>query len=107
MKITSPIDNPVAISNNVAATVAKNAPTAATVAKSDSAKSTQSAGVAVTVSKLARSLEAGSGASSDIDMTKVNAMRTAIAQKTYKVNPEVIADRLLSNAQEVLQRTRI
>ena len=107
MKITSPTDNPVAVSNSTAATVAKNTTTAATVAKSDSAKSTGSAGVAVTVSTLARSLEAGSGASSDIDTAKVNAMRTAIAQKTYKVNPEVIADRLLSNAQELLKRTRV
>ncbi|RUP23841.1 MAG: flagellar biosynthesis anti-sigma factor FlgM, partial [Curvibacter sp.] len=40
----------------------------------------------------------------DIDMDKVNAVRSAIDNGTYKVNAGAIADKLLSNAQEVLQR---
>jgi len=107
MKISPPIDNPVAISTNAALT-AKNAPMASTLAKSDASKSTQSAGVAVTVSSMARSLEAtGSSESPDVDMNKVNAVRTAISQGTYQVNPEAIADKLLSNAGEMLQRNRV
>jgi negative regulator of flagellin synthesis FlgM len=39
-------------------------------------------------------------------MTKVSAMREAIAQGSFAVNPEAIADKLLSNAQEILQRSR-
>ncbi len=107
MKISQPIDNPVAISTNAALT-AKSAPMAGALAKSDATKSTQAAGVAVTVSSMARSLEAaGSSETPDVDTAKVNAMRSAIAQGTYKVNPEAIADKLLSNAGEMLQRSRV
>ena len=107
MKINPPIDNPVAISTNAALT-ARNAPAAVVQAKSDASKSTQSAGVAVTVSSMARSLEAaGSSETPDVDMDKVNAVRTAIAQGTFTVNPQAIADKLLSNAGEMLQRSRI
>jgi negative regulator of flagellin synthesis FlgM len=107
MKISQPIDNPVAISTNAALT-AKSAPMAGTLAKSDAPKSTQPAGVAVTMSSMARSLEAtGSSEAPDVDTAKVNAVRSAIAQGTYKVNPEAIADKLLSNAGEMLQRSRI
>jgi negative regulator of flagellin synthesis FlgM len=41
-------------------------------------------------------------AASDINMDKVNAVRAAIADGTYTVNPGAIADKLLSNAQEML-----
>lgn len=107
MKISTPIDNPVAISTNAALT-AKSAPMAGVLVKSDASKSTQAAGVAVTVSSMARSLEAaGSSEAPDVDTAKVNAVRSAIAQGTYQVNPEAIADKLLSNAGEMLQRGRI
>jgi negative regulator of flagellin synthesis FlgM len=46
------------------------------------------------------------GDAPEVDMGKVNAVRNAIAEGTYVVNPEVIADKLLSNAQEMLQRNR-
>jgi len=107
MKISQPIDNPVAISTNAALT-AKSAPMAGAVARSDAPKNTPAASVAVTVSRMARSLEAaGSSATPDVDMAKVNAVRSAMAQGTYKVNPEAIADKLLSNAGEMLQRNRV
>ena len=63
------------------------------------------AGVPVTVSAAARSLEApalGSG----IDEAKVAAVRAAIADGSFKVSSEAIADKLLANAQEVLSRVR-
>jgi flagellar biosynthesis anti-sigma factor FlgM len=64
-------------------------------------------GVAVTVSSLTRSMEAaGTFDAPDVDMTKVGAMREAIAKGSFAVNPEAIADKLLSNAQEILQRSR-
>ena len=64
------------------------------------------AGVDVTVSELARALEqTGVSSGADVDMEKVNAMRQAIEQNTYRVNPEAIADKLLANAQEMLNRT--
>ena len=80
---------------------------AVATASADASKSTQSAGVAVTVSTLARTLGASKATeAADVDMAKVNSVRSAIAQGTYVVNPEVIADKLLANAQEMLNRTR-
>lgn len=108
MKISQPSDNPTAVSSNLSALAVKNGPAASTLAKQTATKSTQSAGVSVTVSTLARSLDAsGMGEAPDVDMGKVNIMRSAIAEGTYKVNPEVIADRLLSGAQDMLPRNRL
>ncbi|MFZ4625039.1 MAG: flagellar biosynthesis anti-sigma factor FlgM [Rhodoferax sp.] len=108
MKISQTPDNPVAISNNAASLAAKNGSAASTIARTSAVKSTPSAGVAVTVSNATRSLKAdGTGAPPDIDMAKVSAMRSAIANGTFKVNPEAIADKMLSNAGEMLQRSRV
>jgi negative regulator of flagellin synthesis FlgM len=75
-----------------------------------SAKATKDAasrGVAVTVSTLAKTLElANRGEGADVDLDKVNSIRLAIDQGTYAVNPQAIADKLLSNAQEMLTRAR-
>ena len=62
-------------------------------------------GVGVTVSAQARALEQA-GSSADVDAEKVNAVRQAIDQKTYTVNPEAIADKLLANAREMLDASR-
>lgn len=63
------------------------------------------AGVPVTVSAAARSLEV-SAAGSGIDEAKVAAVRAAIADGTFTVNAGAIADKMLSNAQEILSRFR-
>lgn len=64
------------------------------------------AGVAVTVSKEARAMkQVHRSDAPEIDMAKVNAVRTAIEQGTYVVNPAAIADKLLTNAQEMLEKT--
>jgi negative regulator of flagellin synthesis FlgM len=42
----------------------------------------------------------------DIDTAKVASVKSAIQDGTYVVNPEAIADKLLSNAQEMLNRTK-
>lgn len=107
MKINQPPDLPVALSNHAAALATKNGSAASTLAKSSAIKNTQSAGVAVSVSSLARALEASNrGETPDVDTNKVDAVRSAIAQGTFAVNPEAIADKLLSNAQEMLTRSR-
>ena len=63
-------------------------------------------GVGVTVSETARALEqAGVSSEAEIDAAKVEAVRQAIASNTYQVNPEAIADKLLANAQEMLNRS--
>ncbi len=107
MKISQPPDNTVALNSNAHAMAAKNGVAANALPKTPVNKGAQPAGVAVTVSPLARSLEVAEGAAaSDIDSAKVDAVRTAISQGTYVVNPEAIADKLLSNAQEMLTRNR-
>ena len=65
-------------------------------------------GVAVSVSSQARALGGAAAASSanDIDHAKVEAFRTAIAQGTFAPNPEAIADKLLANAKEMLDRVQ-
>lgn len=107
MKIGQPSDNSVS-SNTTQAALPKAAQGASANATATAAKSTQSAGVAVTVSSLARTLEVSKrGEVADVDMAKVNAVRAAIQQGTFVVNPEAIADKLLSNAQEMLGRSKI
>lgn len=65
------------------------------------------AGVAVTVSSRARELgRTDLDSTADIDMDKVNAVRAAIAQGTYKVDAGAIADKLLGSARELLGKSR-
>ncbi|MDE2615431.1 MAG: flagellar biosynthesis anti-sigma factor FlgM [Burkholderiales bacterium] len=105
MKVGQPADlpkvsTPPAAASGAAAPAKKEAAATATSTASSS-------GVAVTVSTTVRSLEqANRSEAADIDTEKVNAVRQAIKDGTYVVNPEVIADKLLSNAQEMLNRTQ-
>ena len=64
-------------------------------------------GANVTVSNLALRMERTRASDApDVDIDKVNAVRQAIEQKTFVVNPGVIADKMLANAREMLNRTR-
>jgi negative regulator of flagellin synthesis FlgM len=64
------------------------------------------AGASVTVSGLARGLDKSSATEPEVDVEKVNAMKQAIADKSYSVNAEAIADKLLANAKEMLQSSK-
>ncbi len=108
MKIGQPSDNSIQIHSGNAAVTQKagQGASASTAATTNASQGTRSAGVAVTVSTLARGLEkTGRGEAADIDTQKVASVRSAIQDGTYVVNPEAIADKLLSNAQEMLDRT--
>jgi len=109
MTIIKPTDNQAAISSLAASLPAKSgAASGAQVKPAVPAKSAPVPGVAVTVSSLARSMEVdGSNETADVDQAKVSAVKQAIADGTYVVNPGVIADKLLSNAQEMLQRSSV
>ena len=75
--------------------------------KAESKSEAKTSGVQVSISKQAQALDrAQEAGDSDIDMAKVEAVRSQIQQGTYQVNPEAIADKLLANAQEMLQRTK-
>lgn len=66
----------------------------------------KAAGAPVSFSSAARGLEPTSRSTSDFDVDRVNAMRAAIANGTFQFNPQVVADRMLSNAYEVLSHAR-
>lgn len=101
MKIGQTNDLPVALSQNSQANAAKASPEAANAVRNER----KTPGVDVKVSSLARGLEKAGSAEPEVDVEKVKAIRQAIADKTYTVNPEAIAEKLLANARDMLQRT--
>ncbi len=61
-------------------------------------------GAPVTVSRMASAMvESRQVSAADVDQKKVDAVRSAIEKKTFKVNAEAIADKMLANAEEMLQ----
>ena len=60
------------------------------------------AGVTVTLSPTASQALAGGGSSDVFNAEKVEAMKQAIADGSFKVNAEAIADKMLANAAEML-----
>jgi negative regulator of flagellin synthesis FlgM len=81
---------------------AEHAP-ASTQATGAAAQTGQPAGVQLTLSATTQSSPAGGvGDSAVFNAEKVEAMRQAIANGTFRVNPEAIADKLLANAAEML-----
>jgi negative regulator of flagellin synthesis FlgM len=72
------------------------------------AKPQPAAGVTVTLSSsTTQALSGAGGAGSDVfNSEKVAAMKAAIADGSFKVNPEAIADKMLSNAAEMLSSSR-
>jgi negative regulator of flagellin synthesis FlgM len=63
-------------------------------------------GVAVVITNTAKSMSKDAvNQAAAIDTKKVEAMKAAIQDGSFTVNPEAIADKLLSNAQEMLSTT--
>jgi negative regulator of flagellin synthesis FlgM len=87
---------------------AKQAKTAATAAGgiAASVSSAAAAGVPVTFSTAARALEQTSRNQGDFNAGKVKEVRAAIENGTFKVDAEVIADKMLANTQEFLSRVQ-
>lgn len=106
MKIGPPTDNSARVGTTAQPVPQTSGQSSGTPA-APAGKRAPASGVAVTVSTLARTLEAAAAAeASDIDSEKVESVKTAIQQGTYTVNAEAIADKLLANAQEMLNRSR-
>ncbi|MDY0105518.1 MAG: flagellar biosynthesis anti-sigma factor FlgM [Giesbergeria sp.] len=105
MKIGQKPELPGAIAQ---AAPAKQAKTAAPAAGGVAAgvASAAAAGVPVTFSTAARALEQTSRNQGDFDAGKVKAIRSAIESGSFKVDAEVIADKMLANTQEFLTRVQ-
>lgn len=100
MKIGNPADK-----RNVAASEKASAPAKA-------AEAAKQAGVAGTAADPSAKVELSNAASlmanpsaADFDAEKVERISQAIADGSFQVNAEVIADKLIANAQELLPKT--
>mmetsp|Transcript_11696 Transcript_11696/g.20597 ORF Transcript_11696/g.20597 Transcript_11696/m.20597 type:complete len:107 (-) Transcript_11696:176-496(-) len=105
MKIGQKPELPGALAQTGLAKQAKSPASAAEGATKD-ALAVSTAGVPVTVSMAARALDQTSRTTGDFDAGKVKAVRAAIDKGEFSVDAEAIADKLLSNAQEILSRSR-
>lgn len=103
MKIGQQPELPSTLAQTGSARQAKNTPSAAEGAVKG-AMTAPAAGVPVTVSSAARALEQTGRSQGDFDAGKVKSVRAAIDKGTFSVNADAIADKLLSNAQEMLGR---
>lgn len=74
--------------------------TANSSGKTSSATGSTSESAKVTLSTVASGLMSVEG---EFDAEKVSSVKQAIDNGTYKINPEVIADKLISNARDLLQ----
>jgi negative regulator of flagellin synthesis FlgM len=64
------------------------------------------AGVTVTLSSTSQSMATGGSSSEVFNADKVASMKQAIANGSFQVNAEAIADKMLSNAAEMLSAGR-
>ena len=106
MKIGNPADKPAThpvAGTHAAAAEAAKAGTAASVAAP--AAGAAAASAKVELSSTASTLLSG-GASGEFDAHKVARVSESIANGTFKVNPEAIADKLIANAQELLSKVQ-
>ncbi len=87
-------------STRIADSTAARQPDAATIGPAEGSAKLE-------LSSTATTMLAGTAASSaDFDAAKVDRISRAIADGSFKVNPEAIADRLISNAEELLRGSR-
>ncbi|WP_293660701.1 flagellar biosynthesis anti-sigma factor FlgM [Rhodoferax sp. OV413] len=108
MKIGQPSDLTASVASTASSAAQKAATSsnAAANASTNASQSTSSSGVALTVSTAAKALEKPvRNDVADVDMAKVQSVRASIQDGSFQVNAEAIADKLLSNAQEMLNRT--
>ena len=104
MKIGNPADKRTLAPADPAATAAKSAGTPAEQAAAAAAPAAD-ASVKVQLSSGAEALRAGSDGA-EFDAAKVDRIARAIADGSYQVNAEAIADKLIANAQELLGKVQ-
>ncbi len=101
------IGNPADISNTAAPAATASAAAASTAAPgalTTAIPAQADASAKIQLSSAASTLLTGS-ATPEFDAEKVARISKAIDDGSFKINPEVIADKLISNAQELLSKT--
>jgi negative regulator of flagellin synthesis FlgM len=100
MKIGNPAEKPaLAVVPHPTPAANGGAPAASAIpAKADASASIQLSSAASTLLT--------SGATAEFDTEKVARLAKAIAAGTFQINPEAIADKLISNAQELLSKVK-
>ena len=89
-----------------AATASASAPAAANLPANDAnGNASASASATIALSSTAASL-LSSGVNAEFDAEKVASISAAIDNGSFKINPEAIADKLISNAQELLTQAK-
>ncbi len=87
-------------------TAANNTPKAEPNAAQVATSAASNAGVSVVLTSTSRTQAKDPvNQAAEIDSKKVEAMKAAIQDGSFTVNPEAIADKLLSNAQEMFRTT--
>ncbi len=76
------------------------------VGKSQGSASPTGSGVTVTLSPQSQTLATQSASTDTFDSGKVEAIKASIANGSFQVNAEAIADKLLANASEMLSASR-
>jgi negative regulator of flagellin synthesis FlgM len=105
MKIGHPADKPLpAPAAGTPAASAEAAKASAGVA-AGAATPTVDASATVALSSTASTL-LSSGGAGEFDADKVSRIAGAIADGSFKINPEAIADKLIANAQELLTKVK-
>ena len=106
MKIGQPADKPLpAPAAGATAPAAADAAKTAPVAGHGQTAPAVDASATVALSSTASTLLSG-GTSAEFDADKVARVGQAIADGTFKINPEAIADKLIANAQELLTKVQ-
>jgi negative regulator of flagellin synthesis FlgM len=101
MKVSSYTPSDIPGSKTPATNTPKTEPTLAQSAKAVASEP----GVAVVITSAARNLsKPAASQAADVDTAKVAAVKASIQDGSFRVNPEAIADKLLSNTQEMFNK---
>lgn len=106
MKIGNKPDLPLSATQAQAAKQAPKSASAVATEEATQGQPARAAGVPVSFSSSARALDSQQRTHEDFDANRVKAMREAIANGTFRINADAIADKLLANTEEFLVHAR-